>query len=342
MTDAAFLKRVFLALFAVGIVLLAWYLRGILLLAFAAVLIGILLTTIAGFVSRVLRLPHSVSVTVAVIALLALFATGFVLFGVQIMTQFTEITQTLPKSMARLQQYLQQREWGAQLLRAFEDFDLARARGTIMSIVQTSVSSLMDVTANLLVVFFGALYLAAQPRFYKAGLEQLVPASRRRQAQELLDTTGLALRQWLIGQILVMILVGTLVTIGLWLMDVRAALALGLIAALLEFVPIIGPILAAIPGVLFALSDSWALGFYVALFYIAVQQVEGYVIYPLIQRSTVDLPPILAIFAIVTFGLIFGTLGVLLAAPLTVLIMVWIKVLYLRDTLHEKVKLPGR
>jgi predicted PurR-regulated permease PerM len=143
-------------------------------------------------------------------------------------------------------------------------------------------------------------------------------------------TLGSALRLWLVGQLFAMALVGILAGLGLWLLGIPSALALGLIAGLLEFVPVVGPIAAAVPAVLLAMLVGWEESLMVAGLYFAIQQVEGYVITPLVQQRAVDLPPALTLFSLIALGTVFGVPGVLLAAPMTVAIYVALKTLYLR------------
>jgi AI-2E family transporter len=112
----------------------------------------------------------------------------------------------------------------------------------------------------------------------------------------------------------------------------QGILALGLIAGLVEFVPVIGSVLAAVPALLLALTLDVQTAVWTLLLYLAIQQVQGNLVTPLVTRHMLALPPALTLFAIVAFGLVFGFLGVLLAAPLTVVALVAVKKLWVRDT----------
>jgi predicted PurR-regulated permease PerM len=118
-------------------------------------------------------------------------------------------------------------------------------------------------------------------------------------------------------------------------------MVLGLLAGVLEFIPFLGPLLAAIPGVLLALAVSPDLALWVLLVYFVVQQLEGYVLTPLIQQFEVRLPGVILLFAVFGFGILFGTLGVILAAPLTVVLYVLVKRLYVIEALHTATPIPG-
>jgi predicted PurR-regulated permease PerM len=150
-----------------------------------------------------------------------------------------------------------------------------------------------------------------------------------------------AASRWLLGQLLAMMFVFVLTGLGLRAIGVRAALALALLAGLAEFVPIIGPVVSAIPALLIALAEGWQTALWTLLLYLAIQQVESNLITPLVQHRVVSLPPAVALFALVAFGLLFGSLGVLFATPLAVVIFVGVKKLWVRETLGEPTELPG-
>ena len=150
-----------------------------------------------------------------------------------------------------------------------------------------------------------------------------------------------ALRLWLRGQLLAMVVVGVLTGVGLWLIEVPSAFALGLLAGLLEFIPFAGPVLSAIPGVLLALVISPELALGTIVVYVAVQQFEGNVLQPIVQRYAVDLPPVVLLFSLLAFGTLFGVIGVIFAAPLTVVAYVLVKRLYVQEALGTKTPIPG-
>jgi predicted PurR-regulated permease PerM len=138
-----------------------------------------------------------------------------------------------------------------------------------------------------------------------------------------------------------MVVVGLMTGIGLWWLGLPSAFVLGLLAGLLEFIPFIGPILSMVPAILLALAVSPDMAFYVLLLYLAVQQFEGNVLTPVVQQYAVDLPGVILLFSLIAFGLIFGTLGVILAAPLAVVVYVLVKRLYVVEALHTATPIPG-
>jgi predicted PurR-regulated permease PerM len=192
-----------------------------------------------------------------------------------------------------------------------------------------------------MVVIVAGIFLALQPRFYATGAIKLVPPHKRALIGEAMNECERALQLWLKGQLMAMVVVGLLVGTGLWLLGVPSALTLGLLAGLLEFIPFAGPILAMIPAVLLALAVSPDLAIWVLLLYLAVQQFEGNVLTPVVQQYAVDLPGVVLLFSLIGFGIIFGTLGVILAAPLAVVSYVLVKRLYVVEALHTATPIPG-
>jgi predicted PurR-regulated permease PerM len=157
---------------------------------------------------------------------------------------------------------------------------------------------------------------------------------------ESLDASGHALKLWLGGQLLAMAAIGVLTGIGLWLLGVPVAPGLALVSALLDFVPIIGPIVSAVPAVLLAFTVGPEVALATLGLYLVVQQVESNVLQPLIQQRGVDLPPALLLFSLSGIGALFGGVGVLLAAPLTVVLYVLVKCLYVREALETEARVP--
>lgn len=140
---------------------------------------------------------------------------------------------------------------------------------------------------------------------------------------------------------LAMVLVGVFTGLGLWLVGVPSAFALGVIAGLAEFVPLIGPILAAIPALLVASNSDPQTVLLALVVLVAVQQLESNLIAPLIVDRMVSIAPAVGLFAVVAMGVLFGPLGLLLGFPLAIVFDVAVRRLYVRDTLGEAVKIGG-
>ncbi|SDY71162.1 AI-2E family transporter [Citreimonas salinaria] len=318
--------------------LAAWQLSHILLLVFGAVLVAVLLKAVALPIERFTPVSEQWSVGVACLIVGGVLAGFFTLMGRQVSQQVTTLIEGVPDLLASLEERFGVsglRGWvEEQLADVFQDGEIA------ISLAEYSTSAL-TIVAHVLIVLTSGIYLALRPRAYKNGLTSLFPKRRQAQARDTMETIGQALKLWLLGQLVAMVLVGVLTTLGLWLLGIPSALALGLLAGLLEFVPFIGPTLSAVPAIALGLSESPSTGLWVAGLYILVQQVEGNLITPLVQQRAVDLPPVVTIFAILSFGVLFGAIGVLLATPLAVVCFVLVKKLWMQDILHEDVDVPG-
>jgi predicted PurR-regulated permease PerM len=259
------------------------------------------------------------------------------MFGAQLVSQAETIGQALPSAWSSLQQRLAGlglEEQLAKLIPTGPSSGIAASAGRF-------AMSLGGGLADALLIIVGGIFIAASPRFYQTGMEKLVPERRREIAGEAFKDSGRALQLWLKAQLLSMAGVGLATGIGLWLVGMEGALALGLLAALLEFIPFVGPILAAIPAVLIALSLDPQLALWVVLVYLVVQQIEGNLLQPLLQQWAVDLPGAVLLFSLLACGTLFGPLGVIFAAPLTVVIYVLVKKLYVREALETETPIPG-
>jgi predicted PurR-regulated permease PerM len=240
--------------------------------------------------------------------------------------------EQLPAAVERFQGWLE----GSQLGRMAVDLaKKSSGDGLPLGNAGLAVGALLGGVGNLLLILFVGIYLAADPRLYRDGALRLLPPTRRPQVGRALNDAGTALKKWLVAQIIVMAAVGLMTGIGLALLGVPLSLSLGLLAGVLEFVPVVGPIVSAVPGVLLGFSQGPETAFYVLLLYIAVQQVESNLLTPLIQRWAVELPPVIALLSIVACGLLFGVLGVIFATPVAVVVMAMVQHLYVEDTLEN-------
>jgi predicted PurR-regulated permease PerM len=202
-------------------------------------------------------------------------------------------------------------------------------------------SSTVAALGALVILLFVAIFVAVDPGLYHRGLMHLFPHAARRRAGEVLSATATTLRRWLLMQMVAMLAIGLVTTVVLLLLGVRAAIALGIIAGLLEFIPYVGPILSAVPAIAMALVDGPEKAIYVALAYIAIQQLEGVVLQPLLMKEGLELPPVMTILGQALLSLVFGFLGLLLAVPLLATVMVPVKLLYVRDVVGDEVSVPG-
>ncbi|HJT79304.1 MAG TPA: AI-2E family transporter [Gemmataceae bacterium] len=338
-----FTRRLLVIVVFVVVGLFIWYGLKVLLLAFAGALLAVLLYSLADWVSRHTRLPYVWATLLVIVVLAGLLALLGWLLAARIGAEMTQLASQWPQSLKKLQDELGSTSWGKALL---EQSSLQGGPGGAQALVERvngALSVTLDAVAGILVVLFVGIYGAFEPQQYRKGMLYLVPASGRHHAGQLLDSIAYTVRWWLIGQLLVMLITGVLVTVGLWLLHVPMALVLGLIAFCLEIIPTVGPFLFAIPGVLIALSMGPTEAIYVIILYVVVQGIESNLLVPLIQKQTVWLPPVLTILVEIFMWMFAGVLGLFLAAPLTAAALVTVKMLYVKDTLGtQAVRVPGQ
>ena len=200
------------------------------------------------------------------------------------------------------------------------------------------LSSTVSVVAGLVLILVLSIYIGADPDTYHDGLMKLFPRPWRKRAGEVLTATSVALRKWLVTQLIAMVVIGVVSTVVLLILGVPAAVPLGVIAGLLEFVPTVGPIMSALPAVAMGFVESPEKALAVVVAYIAIQQMENYLLIPFLMREGVDLPPALTIVAQALMALIFGFLGLLCAVPVLAATMVAVKMLYVQDVVGEPVE----
>ncbi len=339
MTDAQFARRVLIAV-AIGAAALAlWHLRSVVLLLFAATLVAVLLTALSGLIRRLLPIGESAGLFAALALVLAVLGLAGYLFGAEVERQFRDLAERLPGAVAQAEAWLVEMGLRDDVLEQLRR--AAPTPGAVVDFVSGAFSIVSGILSAIGLAIVGGIYLAIQPQLYRDGLVRIWPPRLRATVAGTVDAAGRALRSWLTGQLFAMLVIGTMSAIGLWAIGMPSWLALGLIAGIVQFVPLAGPILAAIPALLVALSQGPQMLLSVVLLYIAIQQVEGNLLTPMVQREVSALPPALTIFTLVAFALLFGATGVILAVPLTVVIYAVVGKLWMRDTLGEAVRLPG-
>ncbi len=139
-----------------------------------------------------------------------------------------------------------------------------------------------------------------------------------------------------------MVLIGVLAAVAMWIIGVPSSLALGLIAGIGEFIPYLGPILAAIPAILVAVTKSPEAALWTLFAYLLIHQIEGQVISPLIQRRMVFIPPAVMLLGIVAITYLFGLIAIVFAAPIAVVVFAAVNLIYVRDTLGENTALTRK
>ncbi|WP_084397460.1 AI-2E family transporter [Henriciella aquimarina] len=333
--DRIFITRALFVLAAIMIAMMVVELASVLVLVFGAVIVAVLLRAIMDPLRAHTPMPAPLCLGISVLLVAGSLIGIGVFFAIKVAHQADQLLTILPERIDALQGELQSSEFGRMVsgFISLDDRSLNLTSGT-----PAFLASAFGGTVSLIVVLAGGLYLSANPALYRDGLVALIPANQQARFRHALNASGRALNGWLIAQLMSMTVVGILTWLGLTLVGVPAATALGIFAFVAQFVPIIGPIVAAIPGILAASSVGidttlWAVGVYVL-----VQQLESNVITPFVQQRVVSLPMVLTMFSVVTFSALLGFVGMLFATPLAVVVFVLVKMLYVEDMLGHDIK----
>jgi predicted PurR-regulated permease PerM len=319
-----------------------WQGLRVLLETFAGLLFALFLTTLSNWVSSHTRLRYGWSLAIVVVVLLALAGGAGWLLESRLTAEMSELTKKLPQSLEAVREYLGQYAWGRLLLERVPETSESTYMGNAFSRLTGMVSGVARFIEAVVVIFFVGIFIAAEPSLYRDGLLHLVPQAGRKRAEETLTALEFNLRWWLVGQIFLMVAIGATTSLGLWLIGIPLALMLGLIAGLLEMIPYIGAWLAAVPAALIALLLSPTQLLMTLGLYLVLHMLEGYVLGPLIQRKAVMIVPALTLIMQVLLSELWGMLGLFVAAPMAVTVVVLLKMLYVEDTLGDQnVEVPG-
>lgn len=319
------------------LVILLWKAGEVFLLIFAGVLLAVFLNSLSKWIHQKTHLPEKWSLAFVLLALPLATAVGIWSVAPEVSDQIDRLTERIPQAVDQARQQVQKYEWMRKLLEEKDQIEKMAPDGSnIASTIGGMFSSTFGALANFLVFLVIGIFLAINPRIYLNGVIRLVPQNKRPRAREVLHGVGSALQSWLLAKITAMFAVGILTAVGLSLIGIELALLLGIIAALLTFIPNIGPILALIPAALLALMHGPDKLIYVVALYMGVQALESYVLTPLLQQGMVDLPPALIISMQILLGVLAGGLGIILATPLTAAGMVLIRMVYTEDILGDR------
>lgn len=343
----SFPQRVLVTVGIVAVSLIMLYLIVVLSRVLLVVFAGILMAVGLGGGADILRRrtplgrPGGLAIVIILVVLALFFLSGAI--GAPLTGQINDLLTQLPDAVEILRKRLAEQEW---LGRSFTEpgmmQDLMPSPQEVMGGVTSAFSQTLGAVANGFVILFIAIYGAADPGSYVSGVVHLTPKRNRSRTREVIDALAHALRWWLVGRLTMMSVVGVLTTLGLWISGIPNPLALGLLAALLSFVPYVGPILSFFPAVLAALTVSLTKVLYVVIVFGLVQTLESYVATPLVQQRAVSMPPVILITAQIAMGVIAGAIGVLLAAPLAIVVIVLLQMLYVEDVLGDSIQVLGQ
>ena len=352
---------------------LLWFANALFLTAFIGILFGLAVSSGVDHLAR-WRIPRGIGAALVVLTFIGLLIGFGAWVAPTIRSQAVELRHRLPESIDRLEAWASRNDGllGSVLGPATPSSRRDSAQTTGGASTTTPAPATTDTSASplreriskqmsgatrylfpflsstfaalggVLIIIFLAIYIGADPELYHRGLIALFPFRARPRAGEVLSAMATALRRWLVTQLIAMLAIGTVTTIVLLILRVKAAFALGILAGLFEFIPTVGPILSALPAIAMGFLDSPEKALYVAFAFWGIQFAENHLLIPLLMKGGVDVPPALTILSQALMALLFGFIGLMCAVPLLAAVLVAVKMLYVEGVVGEKVAVMNK
>jgi predicted PurR-regulated permease PerM len=334
-----------------GALLAIWLLRStmlILLAVFLATVFGVALSAGVDQLER-RRVPRALGATLIVLAFFGCITALGLWLAPTIRAQSVELRQKLPVALERVQGWLDQKQSGLDNLLvdsaaapAADSTRIAPApsrpsavrsrieqeTGHVSRFLFPVLHSTVVVLGGILFVVFLAIYFGIDPEMYRRGIVAVFPRDTQPNVVVVLDRIATVLRKWLVTQLIVMAVMGAASTAALLVLHVKAAVALGVLAGVVSFIPTIGGIVGAAPAVAMGFLDSPQKALIVAVVYLLIHFAGSHVLVPVLMRGGIDLPPALTLIAQAMLTAMFGFLGLMVAVPLLAVVLVIVRSTY--------------
>jgi predicted PurR-regulated permease PerM len=340
----------------IGVVLFAallvftWHFAATLLLIFTGMLLGVGLNALTNGLGRYVGLSHPLRLAIVCLVLAALLAGVAYLGGATIAEQASALSNTIKSQLVNVKAFLESHgidtsffdignaSSSAATPSASEAAPsaptphaalpgagaLASSGGAIVSQTFKLLLGTISAVGNFFIVLFLGLAFAAQPGIYRDGLLFITPAKHRVRATVIIDRISETLERWLIAQIIVMLAVGLVTSIGLAIIGIPGSFILGIQAGLLAFIPTLGAIIGGMIVVLASIASGWIATLSAFILFLGVHAMESYVLTPILQRQALDIPPATLFAFQILLGVVFGIWGLALALPLVAIAKVLI------------------
>ncbi len=336
-------------LLAVALVALAIKTIDILLVLFLAVILAIYLNSVADLLHRRLGVPRPLGLTLGVAATLGALVGVVLLIAPPVTAQVQDLLTNLPRYLASLDTNLNEFIRSIPVLRRSatpgaegQPGLLANALSEILGFLRGAAVPYLRGGVEVLIegvsVLVMAIFLARHPAIYADGVVALAPPRRRPLARAILRDLNLTIRAWVIGQIIAMVLLAALTTLGLWALGMPYFLAFGVFAGVAAIVPFFGVLLSTLLPALFALG---AFGVTKALLVgalgVVVHLIEANFVAPVVMERQVNLPPVITIAGVLLIGKLFGLGGLIIAVPILALVMILMRHILLGEVYGDPI-----
>lgn len=355
-------RWVLVAVLTIGLLVALWQVHSTLLLIFTSIILVVLFTMPTRFLVR-FGVPRTVAALLSLVGFVVIVIALMLVALPSLLQQFTTLAATVPEGVnqvvaqwediqndetgklkeqypfiASLQLLLKDTFHVNSLEELFAEItrQLGGAIGQLGGSVLPVVSGVVDILLGLLVVIIVMLYLLADPRNYEEGVIRLFPIGYRYRVREIIDRIDFTLRVWLQGQLLLMLIVGVVSGLGLALLGIKQAAALGVLAGIFSFVPNFGPIAALLPSVAVGLVQTPDKVLWIVLIIYGTSALQSQIIAPLVFQESLKIPPVLVLVGQVFAAVFFGVLGLMLAVPLTAILIILVQEVYVKDILGDR------
>ncbi len=330
--NPSFQKKVWIATGILALAIIVLFLLkatfNVFLLVLAGTLIAIFFRGLSNLIQRKTKWKEGICAAISIVGTLLIVAGLFWLIGAKVQEQITELMETLPKTIDNAKANLNESSIGEKIV---DKLSSKNSMDKAQVFAGQFFQSTFGVFGDIYVILFIGIFFTISPKTYTEGMVQLIPPNGQEKADQVLDKLGAQLLNWLKGKLFSMFVVFVLTAIGLAIIGIPLWLVLALLAGLISFIPNFGPLIALIPALLVALMQSPQTAALVAGLYILIQFIESNFITTLVQKKLLNMPPALIIIAQLLMGALTGAWGLVLATPLTVIVIVLVQELYLKN-----------
>lgn len=303
---------------------LLYFLRDLVMVVLTAVVIASSIEPATRWFTK-RKVPRVVGVILVYLVVASLFVGSFFILIPPLLDEASSLLATSPQYFDSIQVWNPVTDISSNfslrdLINEFRD-SISGATGSLLQTISTVFGGVL----NFILIIILSFYLAVQEYGIANFLKIITPVKHEKYIIDLWTRSQLKIGLWMQGQLLLAAIIGILVYLGLTILGIKYAFLLALLAAVAELIPLFGPVIAAIPAVLIGYVDGGtSLGLFVVGFYIIIQQFENHLIYPLVVKKVVGVPPLLVILALLVGAKLAGFLGIILSVPIAAALMEYI------------------
>jgi predicted PurR-regulated permease PerM len=316
--------------------------QNIVLLGFLGILLAAMFSFPVGWLSRLI--PRAAAVVLTVLLAFGVIGGVVAIATPVIVDQGKQLLDGLPDATKKAEAWLRRAQRDKTVRQLTNGKDVAgtlkakvpEAVETVATLTPMMIGHVVELVSTVVLLVVLAAFLVYRPSLYEQGIRAMLPRSFEVDFDELWERLGQGLRGWVGGTVLAMFLMGSVTALGLLICGIQGWALLGLLTFFGTFVPYVGAVSSAVPGLLVGLSQS-PHHFFLALgVYLGVHVIEGYVVQPFVMRRAVEANPALLLFFQALMGALFGLLGLFVATPLLTVLQIIVTTLWIEGRLHKK------